>query len=180
MEAIGRPLLESEAIPIMVHVLDGLSHAHSKDIVHRDLKPQNILLKQEQKGVRAKISDFGLSKNFTQAGFSGMTITGTYAGSYPFMPREQVTNFKYVKPVSDIWSLAATFYFLLTGQLPRDMREGDDPLEAILTGVIIPIRARRPDLSKDLAQIIDKALLNNPVNRFQDASSMRKAIIKLL
>ena len=127
---------EKEIIPIMLGVLDGLAYAHSKGFVHRDLKPQNILLAKENINLIAKISDFGLSKNFTQAGFSGMTVTGSYAGSYPFMPREQVTNFKYVKPVSDVWSIAATLYFVITGELPREIRKGQDPMEAILKEAI--------------------------------------------
>ena len=51
-----------------------------------------------------------MAKNFQQAGLSGMSLTGTFAGTPLFMPREQFINFKYVKPVSDVWSLGATFY----------------------------------------------------------------------
>jgi serine/threonine protein kinase len=65
----------------------------------------------------AKIADMGLSKSFAKAGLSGMTATGGYAGSFPFMSVEQLTNFKFVKPSGDVWSLGATFYYLL---LPVD------------------------------------------------------------
>ncbi len=180
MEYQNRPLSEKEALPIMLQVLDGLAYAHANGWVHRDLKPQNILLTQDNHALSAKISDFGLSKNFTQAGFSGMTITGTYSGSYPFMPREQVTNFKYVKPFSDVWSIAATFYFVLTGEFPRDLQKGQDPLEVILSGKVIPIRSKKKDISKKLAQVIDKSLSNDPKNRYPDAGEMRKALGKIV
>lgn len=180
IEFQNRPFTEKEFIPLMLGVLDGLAYAHSKGFVHRDLKPQNILLIKDTISPIAKISDFGLSKNFTQAGFSGMTVTGSYSGSYPFMPREQVTNFKYVKPVSDVWSIAATFYYGLTGDLPREFRKGEDPMEAILRGSITPIRNRNNHISKGIANIIDKSLSNTPKDRYQDAGEMKKALEKVI
>jgi len=51
-----------------------------------------------------RLSDFGLAKSFQQAGLSGMSMTGGYAGTPVFMPREQITNFKYVKPVRELFS----------------------------------------------------------------------------
>lgn len=68
----------------------------------------------------ARIADFGLSKNFQLAGLSGMSSTGKTAGTPVFMPPEQIINFKYVKPVSDVFSMGATMYFLLTGVFPFD------------------------------------------------------------
>jgi hypothetical protein len=180
IQNLGRPLTEKEAIPILLQVSEGLAYAHSRNLVHRDIKPQNILLNKENGSIIAKISDFGLAKNFTQAGFSGMTLTGNYSGSLPFMPREQVTNFKYVKPVSDVWSLAATFYFILTGELPREIRRGQDPLEAILSGKIVPLHDRKIDITRKLALIIDKALATDPRDRYKDATQMRKDLGRLI
>ncbi len=53
----------------------------------------------------AKVADMGLAKSFTQAGYSGMTATGEAAGSFSFMPREQLVQFKFMKPVSDVWAM---------------------------------------------------------------------------
>jgi hypothetical protein len=90
----------AEAGRIVLQSLAGLSFAHEKGIVHRDLKPENILLTAPDGGM-AKIADFGLAKDFEKAGFSGMTATGGVAGTALFMPREQLLDYKHVKPVSD-------------------------------------------------------------------------------
>ena len=172
----GGKLKLAEAAPIMLQSLDGLAFAHARQFIHRDLKPANILLAGGEGRWTAKVSDFGLAKNFQRAGFSGMTVTGSYAGTPPFMPREQVTNFKYIKPATDVWSMAATFYNLLTGQVPRDFQRGKDPIEIILRGRIVPIRERDPALPKNFAGVIDAALANDPKDRFADAAVFKRAL----
>lgn len=200
MERHDGKLSPAQAAPIMRHCLDGLVYAHEKGFVHRDLKPHNLLLakaphpslspsdgERVSKGrVRgdgnwiAKIGDFGMAKSFQQAGLSGMTVTGNYAGTPGFMPREQVINFRQVKPVTDVWSLGATFYCMLSGRIPRDFPRGVDPMEVVLGGKIVPIREREPNLPKKLAEVIDRSLLVNPKERFQDAGEFRKALDKVL
>jgi len=108
MAAHGGKLSLELAGPIILQTLEGLAFAHEQGIVHRDLKPQNILLSSATHPILAKIADFGLAKHFAKAGFSGLTLTGTYAGTPLFLPREQIIRFQYAKPVSDIWSMAAT------------------------------------------------------------------------
>src|SRR5579863_19928 len=111
----GGLLTLDEARPILLQALEGLAFIHARGFVHRDLKPPNILLRSGGEGHSiAKVSDMGIAKSFEKAGFSGMTATGDYVGSYPFMPREQVTSFKYYQPVSDVWAMGATYYLMLT------------------------------------------------------------------
>ena len=110
MAAHGGKLSVAMAGPIILQTLQGLAFAHEQGIVHRDLKPQNILLSSANYPILAKITDFGLAKQFAKAGSSGLTLTGTYAGTPLFLHREQIINFKYVKPVSDVWSMGATIF----------------------------------------------------------------------
>jgi eukaryotic-like serine/threonine-protein kinase len=92
------------------------------------------------------------------------------------MPREQLTNFKYVKPASDVWSIAAAFYVALTGLLPRDFPKGKDPVEVILRGRVIPIHERDRRIPKLLAQVLDRALADDPKKRFTNAGEMLQAM----
>jgi serine/threonine protein kinase len=176
----GGKLSVSEAEPIMLEALEGLTFAHAKGFVHRDLKPDNILLGGTRGRHVAKVADFGLAKCFDKAGFSGHTLTGNYAGTSHFMPREQIINYKYMKPVSDVWSIGATFYNLLTGQLPKDFPRGQDPIQIVLNGRVVPIRERDGGIPRKVAEVIDRALTNDVKERYQDAAEMRKALSNAL
>ena len=129
----GGRLPVDEAIGIIFQALDGLDYAHNvqvttkkkdggfkqkKGLVHRDLKPANIFLSGSGSARQAKVADLGLAKAFRTAGLSGLTATGTAAGSPWFMPRQQVVNFKYARPEVDVWAMAACLYNMLTGFFP--------------------------------------------------------------
>lgn len=170
----------SGAGQIIIDALKGLEYTHNKKIVHRDIKPGNILLSGTGSSQIAKIADLGLAKNFQQAGLSGMTVTGGYAGTPGFMPREQITDFKYVKPVSDLWSMAATIYKMITGEVPYKFLRGEDPISVILRGEIVPIRERNSSIPKQLADVIDRTLSTNVDDRYKTAKEMRQALEKVL
>jgi serine/threonine protein kinase len=154
MEQCGGKVPCAKAVPLLLQCLNGLEAAHRAKLVHRDLKPANIMLTKAKDQVIAKIADLGLSKCFETAGLSGLTVTGRSGGTPAFMPREQVTDFKHATPLNDIWSLAATFYFVLTGALPIDF--------------------------PDLADVIDRALSVEPALRYQSVSDMRTELQKCL
>lgn len=179
MEANGGKLSPAAALPIMRQALRGMAFVHRNGVVHRDMKPQNILLSGTPASPVAKIADLGLAKNFERAGLSGHTMTGAYAGTPIYMPKEQLTGYKYVKPVSDVWSLGATFYNMLTGATPRDFPQGCDPLDVILKGEIIPIRRRDPSIPAGLAEVLDRATQANPKERYADAGEMLEAMQKV-
>jgi serine/threonine protein kinase len=155
-------------------VLGGLAFAHDGGFVHRDVKPDNLLLAADGS---ARVTDFGLAKSFEQAGFSGMTATGTVAGTPYFMPREQLTSFRQLRPASDVWSLGATLYYLLTGRHVRQFETGKDPIAVILRGGIVPIRDRDHALPEALARVIDRAIADEVEDRYKNAGEMHAALL---
>ena len=188
MRQRGGKLGLAEAGPLMLQALDGLAYAHKAEVwlpgadgkrvrgrgvVHRDLKPENILLCGAPGGWTAKISDFGLATCWQRAGYSGCTLTGTCAGSWPYMPREQVNSFKRLTPVSDIWSIGATFYTMLTGCFTRCQIEGQDPLESVLSSPVVPIEQRGAGLPAGLCAVLNRSLAEEPKDRYQTAEEMR-------
>jgi serine/threonine-protein kinase len=179
MRGNNGPLSIAEAGPIILQTLDGLSHAHQRDFVHRDIKPQNILLSAKDRGT-AKLSDFGLAKNFQKAGLSGMTVTGQASGTFLFMPREQLTNFKRFKPVGDIWSVGATLYYMLTGTTPRDFPPGQSQAEIVMRSAIVPIRDRNTNIPRNIAEVIDCSVAKDAKDRYQTAAEFRDALVKVI
>ncbi|HET8644405.1 MAG TPA: FHA domain-containing serine/threonine-protein kinase, partial [Vicinamibacteria bacterium] len=151
------PLPVDTALRLTLQVLDGLQEAHARGFVHRDIKPENVLLSDAALSV-AKLADFGLAKSFEQAGLSGLTATGAVGGTLYFMPLEQITHFRVLRPASYVWSMAATLYYMLTFGYPREFAPGADPLQVILQGGTVPLRQREPGLPARLAAVVDRAL----------------------
>lgn len=172
------PLETPAVVQIGLQALDGLIHAHAEGFIHRDLKPDNLLA-VDTSATRVKITDFGLAKSFQQVGLSGLTATGTVGGTYSFMPREQLTNFRQMRPLSDVWSLAATLYYLLTRQPPRDFSTHADPLQVILRGGVVPLRQRDPRLDDGLAEVLDRALTDDVNARYQTAAEFRRDLARV-
>ena len=109
-----------QACRLTCQMLKGLEQAHQLGFVHRDIKPENILIAQAPEGLTVKISDFGLAKSFRGVGLSGLTFSGEMRGTVPFMPPEQMLDFKTVTPLADLYATAATLYYLLTCQYMYD------------------------------------------------------------
>ena len=162
-------------------VLKGLEHAHSLGFVHRDIKPENILIGRTPEGLVAKISDFGLAKSFRGIGLSGLTFSGEMRGTIPFMPPEQMLDFKTVLPSGDLYATAATLYYLITGQFIYDqVAEGGDLIRTLLEEPPVPIQQRRPDVPDGLAAVLTKCLARDPDDRYPTAYALRQALRVLL
>ena len=126
------------------------------------------------------MSDFGFAEELRQGRPVGHDADGDDRRHVAFMPREQLINFKYVKPVSDVWSIGATFYYMLTAQLPRDFPKGRDPIDVILENRIVPVRERDGGIPAPVAEAIDCAVAARPDSRFADAGAFRAALAKAL
>jgi pSer/pThr/pTyr-binding forkhead associated (FHA) protein len=177
----GRPLAVGEAAPLILEALDGLEYAHNvfgsgKGLVHRDLKPHNLFLSGSHPSRVCKVGDYGLAKAFDTAGLSGLTRSGAVLGTPVFMPRQQVINFKYARPEVDVWAMAASFYYLLTGKSPRDFPQGMDWWLAVLQCDAVPIRQRDASIPKKLAGVIDRALIDQPAIPFKSAVEFKTAL----
>lgn len=166
-----------QACRMACQILKGLDHAHSLGFVHRDIKPENVLIGRTQDGLVAKISDFGLAKSYRGLGLSALTFSGEMRGTVPFMPPEQMLDFKTVLPSGDLYATAATLYYLISGQFIYDqINDGGDLIRTLLEEPPIPIRNRRPEVPEGLANVLSKCLAREPSERYPTAADMRKAL----
>ncbi len=172
------PLPVPLAVRMTCQVLTALEYAHGKGFVHRDIKPANILVTGAKGHKAVKLADFGLARVYQSSRMSGLTLEGDVGGTVGYMPPEQVTNFREAKPPADLYSAAATLYYLLTAQPAYDFAASPlQPLALLLYEDPVPIRERRPDLPGELCAVIHRALARHPVDRFPDARAMRRALL---
>jgi serine/threonine-protein kinase len=128
------------------------------------------------KKLLVKLADFGLARAYQQTRMSGLTLTGELGGSLPYVAPEQITNFREALPISDIYSVAATLYTLLTNHYIYELaRSPGEQLARILCEDPVPIESRR-SLPAGLAEAIHKGLSRNPQDRYQGAPQMRRAL----
>jgi serine/threonine-protein kinase len=163
----GAPLTMDQILKIMEQIADGLGFAHAKGIVHRDLKPANIHL---SKNGQVKILDFGLVHEAT----SDMTKTGQVMGTPNYMSPEQVQGLK-VDPRSDIFSLGAVFYELLTRKKPFSADSIHATMFKVVQGDREPL-AQYTHLPRPLVALVDRALDKDPEGRFGDATALREQL----
>ena len=179
----GGRLPYQEAVMIMSQALDALAFAHTQGYIHRDIKDQNILVNGTWPNYTAKLTDFGLAKSFTQSGMSGITMAGDMAGTFAYMPPEQIRDFRDVRPAADIYAAGMTAYSLVTGALALDISPKANVAEtvkAIFDKPIIPINRRTQDVPPAVAHAIERALAKDPLQRWPTAEAMRKALMSAL
>ncbi|HEY8075592.1 MAG TPA: serine/threonine-protein kinase [Labilithrix sp.] len=166
------PLLPLDVARWMIEACEALAEAHDAGVVHRDVKPDNLFL---SRGV-VKVLDFGLAKCLDAA----EGTNGQFAlGSPQYMSPEQVRGLPLDRR-TDVWSLGATFYELLTGRAAYDAPSAAAVFACIVQLVPAPPRSIRPDIPEALADVVMRCLRHDPNERFADARLVARAIEQAL
>jgi eukaryotic-like serine/threonine-protein kinase len=160
-----QPLLPVETIiPIFDQVCSALDVAHAHGIVHRDVKPANIMILESG---RVKVTDFGIAKVMA----AEMTQAGQVLGTPNYMSPEQVLN----RPLdgrSDLFSLGAILYELVTGEKPFIGQNITTVIYKIIHEMPIAPRELDPGIHPGLSYVISKALAKSPDERYQTCSEL--------
>jgi serine/threonine-protein kinase len=165
-----------DAIDYVVQACEAIAEAHSLGIVHRDIKPANFFLTKRADGSPlVKVLDFGISKS-AGAGVDNLTKTTAAMGSALYMSPEQMQQTRSVDHRTDIYALGISLYELLGGKQPYYADTLPQLCAAILTGIPQPIRELRPDVSPELAAVMEKAYARDRAHRFQSVSEFVVAL----
>jgi serine/threonine protein kinase len=165
------------AVKYLLQACEALAEAHAMGIVHRDLKPANLILIRKRDGTTAiKIIDFGISKLVSsEAPGPGMTQDSVMMGSPLYMAPEQMTSARDADARSDVFSLGAILYHLLTNTPPFLGNSAVDVFERISLGPPSP-RTVRPDLPAGIEAVTSRCLRKIPGERFADVAELAAAL----
>lgn len=176
LEAAQKPFPVSWVMFWADQLLDALSylHSHEPPIIHRDIKPQNLKLTDENHII---LLDFGLSKTSTgQTHISNTGSSGSVVGYTPhYAPMEQIRGIG-TNPRSDLYSLSATLYQLMTNIVPADALTRADSMLNGLADPIEPPHALNPEVPPSVSEVILKGMEVSQDKRFGTAREMQKAL----
>ena len=158
-----------------VQAAEGLAHAHERMVIHRDIKPSNLII--DNKGV-LWITDFGLARRIEDP---AVTQSGTLIGTPRYMSPEQAEAARHpVDQRSDIYSLGATLYELLTCRPVFEGRTPHDVISQIITREPVAPRRLNSEIPKDLSTIVMKAMAKRLEDRYQSASQFTEDLNRWL
>jgi serine/threonine-protein kinase len=182
-EALAEVIARVRRLPVPVavdyasQVLEALAAAHALGVVHRDLKPENVIVTRDGERDVLKVIDFGIAKAGSLGGASAnLTVSGTLMGTPEYMAPEQAFSADKADARSDIFAVGVLLYEMLSGARPVD---GDEPTVVALKvqrGDVRPLIHRMPDLPRDLAGLVHRAMAPRPELRFASAVEMRQAL----
>jgi hypothetical protein len=164
------PLPVEQAVTRILDVIEGLEEAHRLGVVHRDVKPSNCFVEADG---RVKIGDFGLSKSLAQS--SHLTRTGSFLGTPLYASPEQVRA-ETVDEQSDVYSVAATLYFLLTGHAPHETGDAAATLARIVSDPAPSMRTYRPEIPANLDEIVQRGLERQRDERWRSLAEFRESL----
>lgn len=171
----GGPLDIPVAVDIARQAAEGLTHAHKAGLVHRDIKPANLLL--DERGV-LKILDLGLAKSSRDEDEASITLAydEKVLGTANYLSPEQARNSHAVDHRTDIYSLGCVLYCMLTGRPPFDTGSAAQRIAAHQQSEPPPLTQKRPDVSTDLAEIVEKTMAKDCDQRFQTAAEVAQQL----
>jgi serine/threonine-protein kinase len=171
------PLPAERVVHLLRQTCHGLREAHAVGLIHRDIKPGNIFSAQRG-GLYdvAKLLDFGLVKPVSNISSARLTQEGSISGTPLYMSPEQARGIDELDARSDIYSLGAVGYALLTGRPPFEQKNPFDVMIAHARDKVVPPSELRADVPADLEQVILRCLAKTPEDRFPNADSLEQAL----
>ena len=167
-----RQLPVDVAVRLASEVADALDYAHRHGVIHRDIKPENILLHDG----RALVADFGIALAVTSAGGGRLTQTGLSLGTPQYMSPEQAAGEREMDARSDVYSLAAVTYEMLTGEPPHTGNTVQAIIARVLTEKPRSVHSVRPSVPEHVAFAVEHALEKIPADRWSTAHEFADAL----
>jgi eukaryotic-like serine/threonine-protein kinase len=172
------PMPFAQAAPLFVQVCSALTEAHEAGVIHRDLKPENIVVVRRRDGSEhAKVLDFGLAKLHERVDGAEITSGGQVIGTPYYMSPEQVRA-ESLDVRTDIYSLGATFYRVVTGTPPFQAATPVGVLTKHITDELEPPRSRAPDLGlpPQVDEIVSRAMAKAREDRYASSDEVKRAL----
>jgi WD40 repeat protein/serine/threonine protein kinase len=170
------PLSAKRAAGYLKTIAEAIHYAHERGILHRDLKPSNVLVDSND---QPRVTDFGLARRLDAD--SSLTLTGQILGSPSYMPPEQAgANHHKVGRRSDVYSLGAMLYHMLTGRPPFIGGGLNETLEQVFHREPVAPRLLNPAVPRDLETICLKCLEKEPVRRYPSAQALADELGRFL
>jgi eukaryotic-like serine/threonine-protein kinase len=161
-----------DALHIAMSVAGALDYAHRHGVIHRDLKPENILMHEGE----PLVADFGIALAVSNAGGNRITQTGLSLGTPQYMSPEQATGDRVIDGRTDIYSLGAVLYEMLTGEPPHSGTTAQAIIAKVLTDRPRSIRLSRDTVPAHVEAAIEKALAKLPADRWRSAHDFAAAL----